>query len=199
MFIVFFIIYKNQLTSKEINFTYTKNFSSNKYMIYSDDNFYFNIYIKQLNDSKSLKVYFPKFQFISEKLQYSYYCQFLKDQNLSATYTKRNLIRDVVRIIGSKKTVSFSFYLDVFKDCFNIEFAKHMLSYFKEDKIKIREKIEPKTHQPLMKLIWKRSDKVLDLIAGSNVRNFAEKLFLLLLYYYYHVIPLEFPEKINEK
>ena len=190
---------KNQLTSKEINFTYTKNFSSNKYMIYSDDNFYFNIYIKQLNDSKSLKVNFPKSQYISEKLQYSYYCQFLKEQNLSASYTKRNLIRDVIRIISSKKIVSFSFYLDVFKDCFNIEFAKHMLSYFKEDKIKISEKIEPKTHQAIMKLIWKRSDKVLDLIAGSNVRNFAEKLFLLLLYYYYHVIPTEFPEKINEK
>ena len=104
-----------------------------------------------------------------------------------------------MKLISKNKTIDFAFYLDIFKEVFTTDYVKTLLSYFKSDKIIMKDKIDSKTHSAVLKLIYKKSNKVLDLVVGNKKKNFAEKLYLFIIFYYYNVLPNEFQSIMNEK
>ena len=85
-----------------------------------------------------------------------------------------------MKIITKNKTIDFHFYLDVFKEVFNTDYVKVLLSLFKAEKIIIRQKIDPKTHSAVLKLIYKNSKKVLDLIKGDKKKILLKDFIYLL-------------------
>ena len=172
--------------------------TENKYALKSYDNYLFDVYFKKNNNNIN-NIIFPKQLHLSGRIQYKNYCEFLKENHLQSTYTKKNLNRDVMKFVTNSKTIDFLFYLDIFKEVFNTEYVKVLLSLFKSEKIIMRAKIDPKTHSAILNLIYKKSDKVLDLIKGGKKKNFGERLYLFIIFYYYNVKPTEFQKIMDEK
>ena len=189
---------KNSMKDKEIIINYTKNNISEKYTLNVNDNYLFNVKLKNTGLMGFFNP-FPEQQQLLEKTQYKYYSDFLKENKLQTTYTKRNLNRDIVRVMNNSKTIEFSLFLNIFKEVFNVDFVKQLLVLFKEDKIYIKEKIDPSAHQAVIKLVYKNTNKVLGLILGSKKKQFGEKLYLVIIYYYYYVLPENFLNIFEER
>ena len=187
----------NNTNNKEFCIYYSDAYSSDKYILNSNDNFLFDVKFKMIKESTNYT--FPKCINLSGRIQYKYFCEFLKENKLQSSYVKKNLNRDVMKLISKNKTIDFAFYLDIFKEVFTTDYVKTLLSYFKSDKIIMKDKIDSKTHSAVLKLIYKKSNKVLDLVVGNKKKNFAEKLYLFIIFYYYNVLPNEFQSIMNEK
>ena len=182
---------KNIMKDKEITIFYTRDNNSEKYILNVNDNYLFNVKFKYNGYVK----YFskcPEQQVLLENTQYKYYLDFLRENNLQTTYTKRNLNRDIVKVMNNSKTIEFTLFLNVFKEVFNMDFVKQLLALFKEEKIYIKDKIDPKFHQAVINLVYKNTNKVLNLILGSKKKQFGERLYLVIMYYYYYVLPQKF-------
>ena len=189
---------KNIMKDKEITIFYTKNNNSEKYILNTNDNYFFNVKLKY----NGIMNYFsncPEQQPLLENTQYKYYLDFLKENNLQTTYTKRNLNRDIVKVMNNSKTIEFTLFLNVFKETFNMDFVKQLLVLFKEEKIYIKDKIPPNSHHAVIKLVYKNTNKVLSLILGNKKKKFGEKLYLIIIYYYYYVIPQNFLSIFEER
>ena len=150
----------------EISILYNKSYSG-KYKVNVNDNYLFNVKFDLTRYYKSIWK-FPAQEKISEKTQFNYYSDFLREKKLSASYTKRCLIRDILKVMKESNTIEFSLFLDVFKEVFSTDFVKQILVLFKKEKIYIKEKIDPKTHQAVIRLILKNSAKVLNLVLGKK-------------------------------
>ena len=173
---------KNIMKEKEIKIFYTKANNSEKFNLNVNDNYLFNVKFKY----NGLVNYFskcPEQQQLSENTQYKYFLDFLRENNLQTTYTKRNLNRDIVKVMNNSKTIEFTLFLNVFKEVFNMDFVKQLLVLFKAEKIYIKDKIEPKTHQEVMDYSLKNTNKILSYILEPKKNKFGEKLYLVIMYY----------------
>ena len=189
---------KNIMKDKEITIFYTKDNNSDIHSLNVNDNYLFNVKLKY-NGRMNYFSKCPVQQILLEKTQYRYYLDFLKEKNLINTYTKRNLNRDIVKVMNNSKTIEFTLFLNVFKEVFNMDFVKQLLVLFKAEKIYIKDKIDPKSHQEVMDYSLKNTNKILSYSLEPKKNKFGEKLYLVIMYYYYYVIPENFLSIFEER
>ena len=182
-------------SDKKYQMTLQKSFISNEFQLFKGDNFLFNIIFEK--KSSILGFMFskqnpPETIILTDREQFSYFVnEYIKSNKLQQSPSKENLNRDVVKLFDG--SFNFGFYLDVFKEIYTSKFIKNLLSKFKIEKIKLPENLEVKTHLPIMKLILKKGELIINKVEG-NKKSFAERLYLILLFYFYHYVP----ESLND-
>ena len=182
-------------SDKKYQMTLQKSFISNEFQLFKGDNFLFNIIFEK--KSSILGFMFskqnpPETIILTDREQFSYFInEYIKSNQLQQSPSKDNLNRDVVKLFDG--SFDFGFYLDVFKEIYTSKFIKNLLSKFKIEKIKLPENLEVKTHLPIMKIILKKGELIINKVEG-NKKSFAERLYLILLFYFYHYVP----ESLND-
>ena len=182
-------------SDKKYQMTLQKSFISNEFQLFKGDNFLFNIIFEKKSSILGFmfsKQNLPETIILTDREQFSYFVnEYIKSNKLQQIPSKENLNRDVVKLFDG--SFNFGFYLDVFKEIYTSKFIKNLLSKFKIEKIKLPENLEVKTHLPIMKLILKKGELIINKVEG-NKKSFAERLYLILLFYFYHYVP----ESLND-
>ena len=193
---IFSSTFNNNIKDKEIIIYYTSFNNSDKYTLNMSDNYLFNVLFK-FNHLKGLYSNFPTQQTLSQKIQYKYYLDFLKENK--STYKIINLSRDIIKEMNNCKIIEFSLFLDVFKEVYKLDIVKNLLVLFRKDKIYIQDKIELTCYKEIMEFALKNINEILYVIIDNKKIKYGKKLYLFIMYYYYNVFPQNFLIILEER
>ena len=145
------------------------------------DNFIFDF---KFNEIKSFfkTIYPPESYYIKNATQFNIFNEYLNNNNLKKSLCKDALIVDSIKQLRGD-SISFEFYLSIFRECYFEKNVKPLLLFFKPDKIRVNNEIDPSKYQTIINLVSKNPKFITKYCNENEIEKFTNIFYSFILFF----------------